>query len=55
MHKDTDDIYGLNGFDVNARHKDTDYIYDPYGFDIKGIPRDTNTFLNKENDIRKDI
>ena len=27
--------------------------YDLNGFDIKGIHRDTNTFLNKENDIRK--
>ena len=28
---------------------------DPNGSDIKGIHRDTGTFLNKENDIRKDI
>ena len=54
-HKDTDDIYDLNGFDINGRHKDTKNKYDPNGFDIKGIHRDTGTFSNKENDIRKDI
>ena len=36
-HKDTDDIYDSNGFDINGRHKDTD------------------TYLDKRNDIRKDI
>ena len=54
-HKDTDDIYDPNGFDINGRHKDTKNKYDPNGFDIKCIHRDTGTFLNKENDIRKDI
>ena len=54
-HKDTDDIYDLNGFDINGRHKGTKNKYDPNGFDIKGIHRDTGSFLNKENDIRKDI
>ena len=29
--------------------------YDPNGFDINGKHKDTGTFLNKENDIRKDI
>ena len=48
-------IYDLNGFDINGRHKDTKNKYDLNGFDIKGIHRDANTFLNKENDIRKDI
>ena len=55
IHKDNDDIYDLNGFDINGKHKDTSNEYDPNGFDIKGIHRDTSTFLNKENDIRKDI
>ena len=54
-HKDTDDIYDPNGFDINGRHKDTKNKYDPNGFDIKCIHRDTGTFLNKENDIRKNI
>ena len=30
-------------------------MHDSNGFNIKGIQRDTGTFLNKENDIRKDI
>ena len=54
-HKDTNDIYDPNGFDINGRHKDTKNKYDLNGFDIKCIHRDTGTFLNKENDIRKDI
>ena len=54
-HKDTDDVYNLNGFDINGSHKDMKSKYDLNGFDIKGIHRDTNTFLNKENDIRKDM
>ena len=47
--------YDLNGFDINGKHKDTKNKYDPNGFDIKGKHKDTDTFLNKENDIRKDI
>ena len=54
-HKDTDDIYDPNGFDINGRHKNTKNKYDPNGFDINGKHRDTSSFLNKENDIRKDI
>ena len=54
-HKDTDDIYDPCGFDINGKHKGTNNEYDPNGFDIKGIHRGTSTFLNKENDIRKDI
>ena len=54
-HKDTNNEYDPNGFDINGKHKDTNNEYDPNGFDIKGIHRDTDTFLNKENDIRKDI
>ena len=54
-HKDTNNEYDPNGFDINGRHKNTKNKYDPNGFDIKGIHRDTGTFLNKENDIRKDI
>ena len=55
IHKDTDDIYDLNEFDINGKHKDAKNKHDLNGFDIKGIHRATNTFLNKENDIRKDI
>ena len=54
-HEDTNNEYDPNGFDINGKHKDTNNEYDPNGFDIKGIHRDTDTFLNKENDIRKDI
>ena len=54
-HNDTDYIHDLNGFDINGKHKYTKNEYDPNGFDIKGIHRDTGTFLNKVNDIRKDI
>ena len=54
-HKDTNNEYDPNGFDINGKHKDTNNEYDPNGFDIKCMHRDTGTFLNKENDIRKDI
>ena len=54
-HKDTDDIYDPNGFDINGKHKDTKNKYDPNGFDINGKHKDTGTFLDKKNDIRKDI
>ena len=54
-HKDTNNEYDPNRFDIYYTHKYMDDIYDPNGFDINGKHRDTNTFLNKENDIRKDI
>ena len=54
-HKDTNDIYDPNGFDINGKHKDTKNKYDPNGFDINGKHKDTGTFLDKKNDIRKDI
>ena len=48
---------GINkeGFDKEGLHKDTKNKYDPNGFDKYGKHRDTNTFLNKEKNIRKDI
>ena len=54
-HKDTNDEYDPNGFDIYYTHKDTDYIHDPNGFNINGKHKDTGTFLDKKNDIRKDI
>ena len=50
-----DDNDSFNDFDIYGRHKDTKNKYNLNGFDIKGIHRVINTFLNKENDIRKDI
>ena len=47
-HKDTNDIYDPNRFDINGKHKDTNNEYDKDGFNIKGIHRDTGTFLNKK-------
>ena len=55
MHRDTNNEYDPNGFNMYQIHKDSDYMHDPNGFNIKGMYRDTGTFLNKENDIRKDI
>ena len=51
------DKEGINkeGFDKEGLHKDTKNKYDPNGFDIYGKHKDTNTFLNKEKNIRKDI
>ena len=42
MHKDTNDKYNPNGFDIYYTHKDTDYVYDPNGFSIDGFNKDTN-------------
>ena len=48
-------IYITHGFDINGKHKDTDDIYDPNGFKLNSKHKDTGTFLDKKNDIRKDI
>ena len=48
-------MYDPNGFDINGKHKETKDKYDPNGFDINGKHKDTGTFLDKKNDIRKDI
>ena len=63
LHKDTKnkydpngfDKYDPNGFDKYRKHKDTKNKYDPNGFDKYGEHKDTNTFLNKEKNIRKYI
>ena len=55
IHKNTDDIYDPNGFDINGKYKDTKNKYDPNDFDINGKHKDIGTFLDKKNDIRKDI
>ena len=65
LHKDTGTKYNFEGFDKEGfdeedfdkegLHKDTKNKYDPNGFDKEGLHKDTNTFLNKEKNIRKDI
>ena len=47
-HKDTDDIYDLNGFNIDGKHKDTKNKYDLNGFDVNGKHKDTGTFLDKK-------
>ena len=47
--------FNKEGFDKKGLHKDTKNRYDPNGFDKNGKHKDTNTFLNKEKNIRKDI
>ena len=42
-HKDTNDIYDPNGFDINGFHKDTRSKYDSNGFDINGFHKDTRS------------
>ena len=54
-HKDTKYKYNPNGFDKHGLHKDTKNEYDPNGFYMNGKHKDTNTFLDKKNNIRKDI
>ena len=51
------DKYGFDkyGFDKNYLHKDTKNKHDINGFDKYGKHKDTNTFLDKEKNIRKDI
>ena len=41
-HKDTNDIYDPNGFDINGLHKDTNDRYNPNGFDRYYTHKDTN-------------
>ena len=60
IHKFTNTKYDPNGFDKEGfdkegLHRDTKNKYDPNGFDKYGKYKDTNTFLNKEKNIRKDI
>ena len=40
---------------INMENKDTKNKYDLNGFDKYGKHKDTNTFLDKEKSIRKDI
>ena len=47
LHKDTNDVYDPNGFDIYYTHKDTDDIYDPNGFNIKGIHNVTKNKYDK--------
>ena len=47
LHKDTGTKYNFEGFDIEG--------FDKEGFDKEGLHKDTNTFLNKEKNIRKDI
>ena len=65
LHKDTGTKYNFEGFDKEgfdkegfdkeSLHKDTKNKYDPNDFDKYGKHKDTNTFSNKEKNIRKDI
>ena len=36
LHKDTENKYDPNGFDMKGLHKDTENKYDPDGFDKYG-------------------
>ena len=47
--------FDKESFDKEGLHKDIKNKYDPNGFDKYGKHKDTNTFLNKEKNIRKDI
>ena len=47
--------FNKEGFNKEGLHKYTKNKYDPNGFDKYGKHKDTNTFLNKEKYIRKDI
>ena len=40
---------------MDGKHKDTKNKYDTNGFDINGKHKGTGAFLDKKNDIRKDI
>ena len=47
--------FDKEGFDKEGFNKDTKNKYDPNGFDKYAKHKDTNTFLDKEKNIRKDI
>ena len=47
--------FDKEGFDKEGLHKDTKNKYVPNGLDKYGKHKDTNTFLNKEKNIIKDI
>ena len=52
---DFDKGFNEYGFDKEGFNKDTKNKYDPNGFDKYGKHKDTNTFLDKEKNIRKDV
>ena len=58
MHKDTNEKYDPNGFNINKLHKNTNGIYDLNGFNINKLHKNTNRIYDPNgfdiNGINKD-